>query len=506
MSDNRVSSPYSTGGGGTNFEHDVGALYMAALLTEKIPAGVQDGKVKKIQFQALHTGSLVDDIIITLDDKTQRIIAYQLKHRLTFSQSDNTFKDIIEDCWKTFAGQTRFSFNPEKDMLGIGIGIYSQSLDEHLQTLLEWARTSLTSKEFLSKVNMRGFSSDEKRNLIKIIANNMKFAKGDAITDDELWRFLRCLTIYYFDMKENGRDRKYCINSLLEIAEDEDVSKAKALFNTLHSIVGKYAQSGGSIDRESLIKEVRNYIVDKKDRKKEQEEFNPKAKKIVNENVFKLLATVSAKKDSIYSINLKVSDRRFANKLPYIRHAEKFLTIYRPNIDSQWQKIKQLVNQYNQNASEIIVTLQNSIREKMRDHYTGLTESDHFHLVSPNSYSMPSLLELTWNYCEQREQSEIVQFFSSNFTKLPHSLYGWALSRELRDFVRTAYYIITSSTEQFAEPHILIDILKSICHTEDITPHFHTLRSISKELDSLIEEFSYNIEDLSEEIELETAD
>jgi hypothetical protein len=59
LSDNRVSNPYSTGGGGTNFEHDVGALYLAALLTEQIPAGVQDGKVKKVQFQALHVGGLL---------------------------------------------------------------------------------------------------------------------------------------------------------------------------------------------------------------------------------------------------------------------------------------------------------------------------------------------------------------------------------------------------------------------------------------------------------------
>jgi hypothetical protein len=180
-----VSNPYSTGGGGINFEHDVGALYLAALLSEKIPAGIQDGKVKKVQFQASHTGSLLDDIVITLDDnKKQRIVAYQIKHRLVFSQSDNTFKDIIKDCWKAFAGQTRFSFDPENDMLGIGVGIYSQKLDEHLQTLLEWARTSLDSEEFLSKVNMRKFSSDEKRDLIKIIKDNLILVKGSMITDE----------------------------------------------------------------------------------------------------------------------------------------------------------------------------------------------------------------------------------------------------------------------------------------------------------------------------------
>jgi hypothetical protein len=80
------------------------------------------------------------------------------------------------------------------------------------------------------------------------------------------------------------------------------------------------------------------------------------------------------------------------------------------------------------------------------------------------------------------------------------------LSRELRGIILTADFIITSSTEQFAEPHVLIHVLKSVCHTEGMTTHFNTLKSISEELDSLIEEFSYNMKYLSEEIEIQTVD
>ena len=106
-----MSSPYSTEGGGTKFEHEVGALYLAALLKEEIPTRVQGDKVEKIQFQALHTGILIDDIVIILTDGIrQRIVAYQIKHKLTFSKFDNLFKDVIKNYWKTFAGETKFSF------------------------------------------------------------------------------------------------------------------------------------------------------------------------------------------------------------------------------------------------------------------------------------------------------------------------------------------------------------------------------------------------------------
>jgi hypothetical protein len=72
-----VSNSYSIGVGDTNFEHEVRTLYLAPLLTEDIPAGVQAGKVEKVQFQTLYAGTLVDDIVIALnDDNRQRIICY----------------------------------------------------------------------------------------------------------------------------------------------------------------------------------------------------------------------------------------------------------------------------------------------------------------------------------------------------------------------------------------------------------------------------------------------
>jgi hypothetical protein len=67
----------------------------------------------------------------------------------------------------------------------------------------------------------------------------------------------------------------------------------------------------------------------------------------------------------------------------------------------------------------------------------------------------------------------------------------------LRGYVVTADYIITSSNEEFAEPRVLIPILKSICDTEGMTAHFNTLKSISQGLDSMMEEFSYTMKDLS---------
>jgi hypothetical protein len=166
-----------------------------------------------------------------------------------------------------------------------------------------------------------------------------------------------------------------------------------------------------------------------------------------------------------------------------------------------------LLSRYNEKASSIRGTLENRIHETMSQHFKGLIEiRDHFHLITPNSYSMPSLLELTWDFCEKGEYSELVQFLSVNFWKLPNSNFGWVLSRDVRSVVITADFIVTSSTEQLADSNVIIPPLKSIGQSEGMATNFNAIKSIREELDSLIIEFSDNITDLSEQIDLTVTD
>jgi hypothetical protein len=72
----------------------------------------------------------------------------QIKSKLRFSQSDSVFHDLINDSFMTFAGKTTYPFSQENDSIIICIGTYSEALDEHLQPILEWAKTSLDSENF----------------------------------------------------------------------------------------------------------------------------------------------------------------------------------------------------------------------------------------------------------------------------------------------------------------------------------------------------------------------
>ena len=259
-----LSNPFSTGEGGGTFEQLVGTSYLVSLLVGEIPRGIYWGTIKEVRFQDRWHGCLLDDIVVTsTDGDTERKLALQVKHELTFSDSDSNkeFTRVMDDCWKTFNSSLGWEFNQETDRLGIGIGVYQTNVDRHLLPLLEWARTSKDSSEFLQKVFLPNFSSDQKQKYFKIIRNLISKSKGNEVTDDEIWKFLRCLVVIHFDLeKDGGRDSIYCWNRLLDQLKNRDEGQAELFFNTLTSIVAKYARSAGSIDASILRRKIPSSI------------------------------------------------------------------------------------------------------------------------------------------------------------------------------------------------------------------------------------------------------
>ena len=259
-----LSNPYSTGGGGVTFEQLVGASYLVSLLVGEIPRGMDWGTIKEVSFQHRWAGCLLDDIVVTsTDGDTERKLVLQVKHELTFSDSDSNkeFARVMDDCWKTFNSSLGWEFNQETDRLGIGIGVYQTKVDRYLRPLLEWARTSKDSSEFLQNVPLQNFSSDPKRKYLEIIRNPISKSKGNEVTDDEIWKFLKCLVVIHFDLESAGsRDSVYCRNHLLDQLKNRDEGQAISLFKTLTSIVAEYARSAGSIDANTLRTEIPSSI------------------------------------------------------------------------------------------------------------------------------------------------------------------------------------------------------------------------------------------------------
>lgn len=258
----QLSNPFSTGGGGTTFEQLVGMYYLISLLAADIPRGLNEGICYRVGFQQRWNDAILDDIVVTThsSDASEHTLVLQVKHEITISTaaSNDLFQRVISDCWETFEGR-RGGFNPDIDRLGIAVGVYHSNIDEHLQRLLQWARTSISFEEF-GRVKVGNFASSEMRNYLNDFEVVLSQAAGKQISEKDLWRFLKCFVYLHFDIENDGsRDLSYLRNRAVDQLENRDAGEAGKLIDSLRVLVSDYAKTGGAIDAAILRQRLNQY-------------------------------------------------------------------------------------------------------------------------------------------------------------------------------------------------------------------------------------------------------
>ncbi len=318
-SDTSLSNPFSTGAGGSTFEQLVGASYLVSLLAGHIPRGLEWGVTRQVQFQQRWAGCLIDDVVVVSSDGAQeRRLAIQLKHDLGFTRSDEMFARVIKDCWDVFTGSRGWQFDPQVDRIGIGLGVYQTKLDAHFRPLLEWARTAQNASEFLQKVSLARFSSEEKREYLSLIRDLLNTAKGSAVTDDEVWRFLASLVVLHFDLENAGsRDTSQCWNSLLNLLPSKNDVQARALIDNLCAVVAKYNRSAGSLDYARIRAEISPSVVFK-----DQPQYGPDLKRLRDHSQ----KTLRAIKDVI-GLQIQLPRLHVLDRLEQAVHTQDILVI-----------------------------------------------------------------------------------------------------------------------------------------------------------------------------------
>ena len=164
--------------------------------------------IKKIKLQGRYEGYETDDCILFLEQRgggeKPKLLA-QIKHRIRVAKNDKTFEEVMRAAWRDFKNPA--IFDPRCDALALITGPLSASDTENVRFILDWARTSATADEFLTKVNLATFSSAAKQAKLKVFRSQLKKANDDvALTDDELWRFLKSYHVvgYDFDVASGG--------------------------------------------------------------------------------------------------------------------------------------------------------------------------------------------------------------------------------------------------------------------------------------------------------------
>ena len=253
----KPANPYATGGGGSDFENQVAAVYLASVLLRMTPRGFDAGQADEVRLQRGFQGEPLDDLIVfvVLPDARAKL-SLQIKRDVTYGARNETFNKIVSACWATFKAP---SFNQAHDRFGIACGLCAKVVDEHYQAVLRYAQTSASAADFLTRVTAPG-QSNHQRNFLGLVRGRLDVAAGGPISDDELWHFLRAMVILRFDVQQEGSsgDRTNTVANLVSLLPVEDSTQALRILDRLVQIAAQGNRTAGSFDREALQSMLRS--------------------------------------------------------------------------------------------------------------------------------------------------------------------------------------------------------------------------------------------------------
>lgn len=247
----KFASPFSTGGGGSDFERLVGAYYLSTILLQGVPRGRKAGIACETQFQRCFAGEPLDDLIVFSNLNGVKVkLSIQIKHDLTFGNKNEIFNEVMQACWETFNAA---EFRQGVDLFGIAIGLYSKNVAEHYERALTWARDSASAKDFLLRIEQRHLSHQAQREFVELIKNKLRLFHPPNVNDEQLWNFLRSMVILHFDFRETGsRDYSDVVWRLQTLLPPEKIEDAPRLFTQLCDYAATANMTAGSLDANSL--------------------------------------------------------------------------------------------------------------------------------------------------------------------------------------------------------------------------------------------------------------
>lgn len=253
--DKQLSNPFSTGGGGPAFEARVQAAFVVLMLTDGVAPCLRPWPIKKIKLQGKRAGYDTDDVIVFVEapheGRCAKLLA-QVRHSIAIAKANSAFQDAIGAAWRDFTNAKLFAIGV--DAIALITGPLSAT-DAEVRTILEWARHAEDAQDFLKKVNQTNFSSKTKRSKLTVLRHCLDKANGgSALSDDQLWRFLRNFNLLEVDLDVESGFVQSLIGSLLSQCAPGEES---AVWSMLVTMVQTESQNEGTITRESIPDELK---------------------------------------------------------------------------------------------------------------------------------------------------------------------------------------------------------------------------------------------------------
>lgn len=257
-SEDKATSPSSSGPSGPLFEGMVGAHYLLSMLAGGEPRGLPGTTTARVEFQRASDARPLDDVIVHAVDARGvfATLEIQVKRSMTFTASDETFRSVVAQVAKAGA---RHDFDSSRYELAAALERTSTKIERSLQVVLSWARELTTPEIFFAHLDRSGFARDEMRSFVGVFRENLRRA-GAAHDDIAVWRLLRRFQILVFDFNQTGSASDLLARERASmLLAPSDAARGGELWSVLAQLALQSAANAGEYTPASLRESFSQY-------------------------------------------------------------------------------------------------------------------------------------------------------------------------------------------------------------------------------------------------------
>jgi len=257
-----MTSPYSTGGGGTHLEARVTASCLAAILCEASVRGLPGERATQLRTQRASFGDLLDDVIVDGigSDGRNTQLHLQVKSKLTFTEKDAEWVETLQRAWDSFS---KPGFDQAVHRLGVAIGTYNARVDQHYQSVFAWAEHSASADNFFERITQGDYSHKDKQSFVATVRTTLETCAARTLVDDEVWRFLKAFVIVHYDFQSeaSSRDAAFVVERLKSVLVPEHRDQASRIWDHLVAKAGELIPAGGGATRATLVEQLAGFDI-----------------------------------------------------------------------------------------------------------------------------------------------------------------------------------------------------------------------------------------------------
>jgi hypothetical protein len=260
------SSPYATGGGGVRFEHRVGALCLARLLSGTVMPELGDRAPTRVAFQQAPV-SAVDDLVLVADGEVGSPsirLAVACRRRPRFTRSNEPTRELFVSL--VSAELAADGSSEVEDRIAIAVSGYQGGAEE-VAELAGLARNQPDGGAYFTLINRPGqFPASLRsrlshvRDLVGSAIESLKVADTCSV-EERCWNLLRRLYVIDPNLElPNETDWVALADVLKPWSASKATASAISLRNELDALSGEFAQTAASVDVNVLRRRLHSFI------------------------------------------------------------------------------------------------------------------------------------------------------------------------------------------------------------------------------------------------------